>query len=213
MGTIPDIIESNSIKDLKKAPLQNYEKMPERTVTKTKEESEKGWLLDLLIPDYPNLESYIKAKFREAIKTVVGPKLRDIVINSIETVLGKTPSASSSTQRTGTINRVSYDYSNIGPNTQKPSSQFKVASSARNSIYEDISFDTNEEATEFMRIVREVFDDQGGYISILMFYNIARRATSSVQQNYGWLSLSSMRCEYMNNRYFIRMPDPVAINQ
>ena len=211
METIPDIIESNSIKNIKKQPLQNYQKMPDKTVTKTKEESEKGWLLDLLIPDYPNLESYMKAKFHEAIKNVVGPKIRDIIINSIETVLGKTPSSSSSSSsQTRTINRVSYDYTNVGP--QKQGSQFRVTN-PRSSIYEDISFDSVEEANEFMRIVREVFDDQGGYISILTFYDIARRATSNVQNNYGWLSLSAMRCEYINNRYYIRMPDPVPITQ
>lgn len=205
---VPTKIESNSGKTQQPKPIKkDYKKMPPKTTAKTAEEN-KSWLLEWLIGDYPTVEDYLKAKFREAIKTVVGPKIRDIFFDSLGTLFGRSSPSPSSQSRS--VERVSYRYPGVNSSYQKVEPTRTV--DPRGSIYEDISFDTVDDANKFMEIISELFDDQQGCVSVLQFYDIAQRSTTSVQNNYGWFSLAQMKCEYVNGRYYIRMPNPVALN-
>lgn len=213
---LDDILESNSIKKTtEQTPKKEYKKMPSTTTAMTAKEAKeanKGWLLEWLIPDDLDIESYLKRKAKEALRNVVGPRIRDMLIDSLGTVLGK--GGSSSSPQTRTINRVSYEskYSSVGSGYQKIGEPSRPQQSVRNSIYEDIGFDSPDEADDFMKAVEDLFDDQDGFITILQFYSIANRPTSDVQDNYGWLSLNAMKRVYDHGRYYVSMSNPVPLN-
>lgn len=216
---IPDIT-SNSIKDLstvkKRTDITDYAVMPSSTVSTTahKKEKGKGWLLNLILPeDVPDLMTYFKLKKDDMIKYVVWPKIQDILYESFGTLLGVNITRKSSSVP-GSISRVSYDtkYQRVGSNSSRQLGEPIKVTSPRYSIYENIGFDSAEEADTFMSMVEDLFDDQNGYITVLQFYNIARRPTSPEQNNYGWLSLGGMKRMYSGGRYYIDMSWPVPLN-
>lgn len=211
--TIPDI-GSNSISGMtnkKREEKTDYTVMSTAaSASSPKKEKGKGWLLNLILPeDVPDIMTYLKMRKDDIIKYVIWPKIRDGLIESFTAILGASFNGKQSSQRT--ISRVSYEskYQQVG--STRSSEPMKMAN-PKYSIYENLGFDSADEADEFMGLVEDLFDDQNGYITVLQFYNIARRQTSPEQSNYGWLSLSGMKRIYSAGRYYVDMPWPVPLN-
>ena len=215
MAEIPEI-GSNSIRNPSEKTREvktDYNVMSSvTTVTSPKKERRKPWPLNLILPqDVPDLLTYLSSRKDDIIQYVIWPKIRDAFLESLSSVLGASGTGKQNTQRT--INRVSYEskYSQVGSATQRAVTD-PSRTSPRYSIYENIGFESADEADEFMSLVEELFEDQRGYISVLQFYNIAGRRTSPEQNNYGWLSLSGMKRIYNRGIYYVDMPWPVPLD-
>ena len=101
--------------------------------------------------------------------------------------------------------RVSYDSKT---NTPRVSYDSKTNTSRDNILYKDITFKTSNEADEFMELVKHLFDEQSGYITVLQYMNIAGKKTLPIQNIYGWLSLNGMQKCYENGKFVVKMPWP-----
>lgn len=213
---MPDI-PSNSIRNSqpeqkKRVPATNYAVMPETTKSTAVKKKEKSKILSLILPeDVPDLTTYLKLRKDDIIKYIIFPSIRDTLLQSLSSLLGITITAKNTSNAIRTINRVSYNYNQVGQNTQRSVNQMPTENT-RYSLYQNIGFDSAEEADEFMGLVEDLFDDQGGWISVLQFYNIANRKTSPEQNNYGWLSIGAMKRIYSGGRYYIDMPWPVPLD-
>ena len=213
---IPEI-RSNAVNSLnnsnnKQKEKTDYQKMPSSTSSTARKKKDKPWPLNLILPeDVPDIWTYLKLKKDDIIQYVVWPKIQDILLDSFSTILGVNITKRNSSP--GTLQHVSYDqkYRNIGSNISRSSGEPMRAMSPRYSMYENIGFDTSDEADLMMHLVDDLFNDQG-YITVLQFYNIAQRPTSPEQNNYGWLSISSMKRIYSGGRYYVDMAWPIPLN-
>ena len=79
--------------------------------------------------------------------------------------------------------------------------------------YENPHFNTLEDAGSFVSLVKNIFDEQAGYISVFQFLNMAGMRTSSIHNNYGWMSLHDMLCvkSVKDGKYYVTMPTPILM--
>ncbi len=192
----------------KRVEKQDYSVMPEGTTSVTaSKEKRKGKLMSLILPeDIPDISTYIQKQGLSILQNIVWPKIREIMIDSFTTVLGGKSSGRSSGS-IQTISRVSYDQSYRSSNNYSKPTPRQVPPRP---FYEDIGFDDPEIADDFMELVEDLFYDQG-YISVLQFYNIAKRPTTPEQSNYGWKSINGMKRVYSHGIYYIDMPYPTPL--
>lgn len=213
---IPEI-PSNSYRNTapalpKRAEVKEYNMMPTGTVSVTETlGGKKGKLLSLILPeDVPDIWTYFRKQGLNILKYTVWPNIQDMLVQSFCTIIGVSAPRKSSGSSIPTISRVSYNYNgryqNGGGNLPRTSID------DRPTIYENLGFETANEAEIFMDLVSDLFDEQNGYITVLQFYNIARRKTFPEQNNYGWLSLNAMKRKYQDGLYYVDMSYPVSLD-
>ena len=194
----------------KRTEIKDYSVLPTGTESVTaSKEKRKGKLLSLILPeDIPDIETYLQQQGVTIFKSIILPKIRDILMDSFSSILG---GGSRSTQSSiNSISRVSYDskYRNVGSNSVRNTSSRSI----ERPFYEDIGFSDPEIADQFMAMVEDLYTDQEGFITVAQFYNIANRSTTPEQSNYGWTSINGMKRVYSHGTYYIDMTYPVPLN-
>ena len=90
----------------------------------------------------------------------------------------------------------------------------KVSYETKNNkpIYDDIYLSSEESCKQFKTMISDLFDAQGGYITVLQYMNIAGKDTRPEQSNYGWTSLNGFNYRYTFDGWLVKMPWPVPLD-
>lgn len=207
MATDP-YIPGNSIKDLtnQRKVEKSYEKLPENM--KAIGKKKKGRILSWILPeDIPDIQTYLRTVTDGIMRNIVVPYIQKALSDSFNTVIGINP-ANKPINRNGggLLPKVSY-------NQQYGYSSPVTATNKKSYImYQDIYLGSENACKEFKRMITDLFDDQGGYISVLQYMDIAGEETFPEQQNYGWTSLNGFGYRYTVDGWLVSMSYPVPIN-
>ena len=205
---IDSYVPGNSIKDLNKPKKveKSYEKLPENM--KAIGKKKKGRILSWILPeDIPDIQTYLRLVTDGIMRNTVVPYIQKALSDSFNTIIGMGPSnKSGSRMGGGLLPKVSYQqyggYSNPTPATNKRSYI----------MYQDIYLNSEEACKQFKRMITDLFDDQGGYISVLQYMDIAGEDTFPEQRNYGWTSLNGFGYRYTVDGWLVTMSYPTPLD-
>lgn len=207
---IPENIPSNSINKnfgvgKQREKKTDYDVLPEdmRAIKKKKS----AFLSYILPEDVPDIKTYLNSQKDNLIRYIILPKVQQILMDSFATVIGMGNQVRRDNGNSGQIARVSYNkqynYQNIPTNvTQKRTPV----------IYQDIYLNSERACTEFKERVSGLFDDQGGFITVLQYMDIAREDTFPEQNNYGWTSMNGFKYRYTVDGWLVTMPYPQPLD-
>ncbi len=209
MATEP-YIPSNSIKDLTKPKKveNNYEKLPDtmKAIGKKKKSKLLSWILP---DDIPDVKTYLRSQTDSIMKYIVWPYIQKALSDSFNAVIGiNTANRQTGIKGGGILPKVSYNqYSNNNFSNMPTSSNKKSYI-----MYQDIYLKTEEACKEFRRMIGDLFDSQGGVITVLQYMDIAGEETFPEQNNYGWTSLNGFNYRYTIDGYLVSMSYPISLD-
>ena len=169
----------------------------------------KGKLLSYCFPeDVHDVRSYLATQRDYVMQNIVVPNLKRIFVEAINGMLNTNFSIKNSAPQSRNVDRYSYDYSSgsnitrklVGTQNQKSKPVF----------YEDLIFDTKDDADFHRDMITEEFNRNNGSLSVLKFMELAGQETSHTQADWGWFSLNGYKCEYSSSEdgWVVSMPWP-----
>lgn len=205
-------VESNSITSRTRAveePTASYENPTKSVKAKGSKPTLKGRLLSYWLPeDFKDFRSFWDSQKDYVMRSIVVPNLKRVFVESLNGLLGtnisiRTPNSQSR------IDRYSYDYSSSSNITRRPiGNQEPRQKEAR--FYEDLIFDTKDDADFHKDLITDEFDRNGGSLSVLKFMELAGQPTMHTQAGIGWRSLNGYSCRYSaaDDGWVVSMPWP-----
>ena len=204
-SNLPPHIPGNSISGMNEGIEKKEKIAPLPDSMKARSKPKKGLTKYIVPEDVPDLKAYWDICKENIINTLIVPNVKNILINAFSIIVGGDPIRKSGTPGE-ILPKVSYD-------KQYNSATRSVSSTSTRSyvMYEDLYFPSKESCLRFKDIIEGLFDEQGGYITVLQYMNHAGRPTHPEQQNFGWTSLADFEYKYTVDGWMVKMPYPKAL--
>lgn len=79
------------------------------------------------------------------------------------------------------------------------------------SIFQDLIFETRDDAEEVLETMAEIIDEYE-VVTVKDLYALAGKETNYTMDKYGWYELTNASVERIRNGYLLKLPKPIAID-